>query len=335
MRRNLLASLMLAQGVPLLLAGDEVGNSQNGNNNAYCQDNPIGWVDWSGARPRGRGHDRAAWRSSPNCAGAFPSCAPRRWVEGRRADGSFGVLWLTPHATEMTEQDWNFPEGRFLSYVLGPVEQDGRAALHRAQRRAADDRVHASQRSRNTAAGRCCSDTASEPRLGAEFPSGAQAQAMAAVGSGVFGRGMTASARFGARVASRRRHLPPLGSGSQARRAHARSRPSDAGTVREGWYEATIPGLGAGTLYKYRIDGETRGPRSGLAFPAAGCVRAERGHRSRCASTGERKRLARPTVAGSGHPGAPRRHVHARRHVSRRDRASSITSSIPASPRSS
>ena len=38
---------MLAQGVPLLLAGDEVGNSQGGNNNAYCQDNPIGWVDWS------------------------------------------------------------------------------------------------------------------------------------------------------------------------------------------------------------------------------------------------------------------------------------------------
>ena len=39
---------MLAQGVPLLLAGDEVGNSQSGNNNAYCQDNEIGWVDWSG-----------------------------------------------------------------------------------------------------------------------------------------------------------------------------------------------------------------------------------------------------------------------------------------------
>src|SRR4029077_12922821 len=47
-RRNLLASLMLAQGIPLLLAGDEVGNSQGGNNNAYCQDDPIGWVDWSG-----------------------------------------------------------------------------------------------------------------------------------------------------------------------------------------------------------------------------------------------------------------------------------------------
>src|SRR5215207_6047101 len=46
-RRNQIACLLLAQGVPLMLAGDEVANSQNGNNNAYCQDNETGWVDWS------------------------------------------------------------------------------------------------------------------------------------------------------------------------------------------------------------------------------------------------------------------------------------------------
>jgi len=57
----------------------------------------------------------------------FPQLRPRHWVEGRREDGSFGVLWLTPHANEMTEQDWNFPEGRFLAYVLGPV--DGQPSL--------------------------------------------------------------------------------------------------------------------------------------------------------------------------------------------------------------
>ena len=49
---------MLAQGVPLLLAGDEVGNSQGGNNNAYCQDNEVGWVDWSGYGQAGYRHDR-------------------------------------------------------------------------------------------------------------------------------------------------------------------------------------------------------------------------------------------------------------------------------------
>ena len=110
---------MLAHGVPLILAGDEVGNSQDGNNNAYCQDNEIGWVRLVGPRPRRRRYDRAASRSSPSCARRFPQLRPRHWLEGRRADGTFGVSWLTPQATEMSEQDWNFPDGRFLSYVLG------------------------------------------------------------------------------------------------------------------------------------------------------------------------------------------------------------------------
>src|SRR5690606_8488019 len=48
-----------------------------------------------------------------------------RWLDGRRADGFYGVLWLTPAAQEMTDQDWNFPEGRFLSYVLAPTEPGG------------------------------------------------------------------------------------------------------------------------------------------------------------------------------------------------------------------
>ena len=52
----------------------------------------------------------------------FPQIRSHRWLDGRRADGSYGVLWLTPAAEEMTEEDWNFPEGRFLSYVLGPAE---------------------------------------------------------------------------------------------------------------------------------------------------------------------------------------------------------------------
>jgi glycogen operon protein len=55
----------------------------------------------------------------------FPQIRTRRWVEGRRADGSYGVLWLTPKATEMVEKDWQFPESRFLAYVLGPDEPGG------------------------------------------------------------------------------------------------------------------------------------------------------------------------------------------------------------------
>src|SRR4029077_5289854 len=112
LRRNLLSSLMLAQGVPLLLAGDEVGNSQSGNNNAYCQDNPIGWAGWCGS---GReGDDMGALGSQlTELRQQFPQLRPRHWVDGRRADGSYGVLWFTPKATEMTPEDWNFPEGRF------------------------------------------------------------------------------------------------------------------------------------------------------------------------------------------------------------------------------
>ena len=173
-RRNLVASLMLAQGVPLLLAGDEVGNSQGGNNNAYCQDNSIGWMDWSGL---GGKDDVTSFMSELTALRrAFPQLRARRWVQGRRPDGSFGVLWLTPQATEMTEQDWNFPEGRFLSYVLGPLEQAD-APLY-VVLNAAPETIEfivpmLPQYSRWT----ICLDTSPQPRLGAELKAGSKVQA--------------------------------------------------------------------------------------------------------------------------------------------------------------
>jgi glycogen operon protein len=100
LRRNLLASLMLAQGVPLLLAGDEVGNGQRGNNNAYCQDNAVGWVDWSALGSDDE--DMTSFVAAlTELRRRFPQLRARRWVHGRRTDGSFGVLWLTPQAVEM------------------------------------------------------------------------------------------------------------------------------------------------------------------------------------------------------------------------------------------
>jgi glycogen operon protein len=66
MRRNYLATLLFSQGVPMLLAGDEFGRSQGGNNNAYCQDNEISWVDWD--------HDAEAATCSPSPAGRSRSC---------------------------------------------------------------------------------------------------------------------------------------------------------------------------------------------------------------------------------------------------------------------
>ncbi len=122
LRKNQLACLFLAQGLPLMLAGDEVGNTQNGNNNAYCQDNETGWVTWENLGKEGDdltdfiGHMTALREQ-------FPQIKSQRWLDGRRTDGSYGVLWLTPAAEEMQEADWKFPDGRFLAYVLGPMEQ--------------------------------------------------------------------------------------------------------------------------------------------------------------------------------------------------------------------
>jgi glycogen operon protein len=124
LRRNQLACLMLAQGVPLMLAGDEVGNTQRGNNNAYCQDNDIGWVDWANLGSDDEDMTGFVARLT-TIRRRFPQIRTRRWVEGRRPDGTFGMLWLTPKATEMVKEDWEFPEGRFLSYVLAPLEPGG------------------------------------------------------------------------------------------------------------------------------------------------------------------------------------------------------------------
>ena len=126
-RRNQLASLLLAQGVPLILAGDEVANSQDGNNNTYCQDDPTGWIDWSKAGSEDDLTELIGMLTETRRR--FPQLQPRRWLEGKKEDGSYDVKWLTPGGDEMSEQDWNFPDGRFLSYVLSG-ESDSAAPLY-------------------------------------------------------------------------------------------------------------------------------------------------------------------------------------------------------------
>ena len=121
LRANQLATLFLAQGVPLLLAGDEVGNSQGGNNNAYAQDNEIGWVDWSKAGTEDDMSDLVGRLTQMRQR--FPQLKPHRWLEGKKEDGTYDVKWLTPSGVEMTEQDWSFPDGRFVAYVLAAARE--------------------------------------------------------------------------------------------------------------------------------------------------------------------------------------------------------------------
>jgi glycogen operon protein len=123
LRRGQLACLLLAQGVPLLLAGDEAGNTQNGNNNAYAQDNATGWIGWEG---RGGEDDLTDFvHQLGELRRRFPQLKPHAWLKGKREDGSYDIKWLTPAGTEMAETDWNFAEGRFLSYVLAASEENG------------------------------------------------------------------------------------------------------------------------------------------------------------------------------------------------------------------
>jgi glycogen operon protein len=174
LRRNLLASLMLAQGVPLLLAGDEVANSQHGNNNPYCQDNPTGWIDWSNL-----GHqddDTAFVAHLTGLRRRFAQLRPKRWMQGRHSDGSFDVLWLTPRATEMTQHDWNFPGGRFLSYLLAPSRHDGEALY--IVLNGALERIEFTFPDFGYLRWTKVLDTAREQGLGQEFTAGARLQAL-------------------------------------------------------------------------------------------------------------------------------------------------------------
>jgi isoamylase len=103
-QRNLLATLFLSQGVPMLLGGDEIGRTQGGNNNAYCQDNEISWFDWSAADQRllDFTRDLIAFRQ------AHPTFRRRRWFKGEpHAEGAAAdIAWFKPDAVEMSEQDW-------------------------------------------------------------------------------------------------------------------------------------------------------------------------------------------------------------------------------------
>ena len=166
---------MLAQGLPLLLAGDEVGNSQNGNNNAYCQDNEVGWVDWRGLGREGN-HLTDLIGQLSTLRKSFKQICAQRWLDGRRTDGSFGVLWLTPAAEEMKETDWKFPEGRFLSYVLAPVEQ-GQAPIFIVLNAAPEEIAFSLPKLAGYKGWRCVLNTAETRETRAEFAAGSDTKA--------------------------------------------------------------------------------------------------------------------------------------------------------------
>ncbi|WHM41218.1 glycogen debranching protein GlgX [Streptomyces sp. BPTC-684] len=128
--RNLLTTLLVSTGVPMLVAGDEMGRTQGGNNNAYCQDGEVGWVDWSLLdQPGPRGLLELA-RRLVALRHRHPVLRRRAFFSGRAqgADGLRDLAWFTARGSEMTERDWYAPTSTLGLYLSGR-DIPGRDAL--------------------------------------------------------------------------------------------------------------------------------------------------------------------------------------------------------------
>jgi glycogen operon protein len=117
-KRNLMATLLLSQGVPMLSGGDEIGRSQRGNNNAYCQDNAISWYQWELTDAQ-----RAFYQFTRHLIRlirAYPVLRRRKFFHGRRLRGSEtkDIAWFSPTGQEMTDAEWTAETVRYLGVRL-------------------------------------------------------------------------------------------------------------------------------------------------------------------------------------------------------------------------
>jgi len=120
-KKNLLATLFLSQGVPMVLGGDERSNSQGGNNNAYCQDNEIGWVDW--ANDDAEMTDFVARLSA--LRKSYTALSRPEFLTGARNElGQPDVAWFSNGGGRMTDEDWNNPHSKCLTVRLAPATED-------------------------------------------------------------------------------------------------------------------------------------------------------------------------------------------------------------------
>jgi isoamylase len=133
-KRNFIATMMLSHGTPMLLAGDEFGHSQNGNNNAYAQDNETTWLNWLGITSQGRAL-REFTRKLIATRRAFPILYRSRFVVGALNEelDVKDVTWLTPAGEEMTTEQWQDGNARCFGMLL-----DGRAQESGIKRRGSD-----------------------------------------------------------------------------------------------------------------------------------------------------------------------------------------------------
>ncbi len=120
--RAVLTTLLLSFGIPMLLGGDEMGRTQQGNNNAYCQDNEIAWYDWSAADTG----LLAFTRQLVALRRAHPVFRRQRFLTGAAAASELG--WFTPAGTAMTASDWSDRSALAVAIYLDGADEPDRAA---------------------------------------------------------------------------------------------------------------------------------------------------------------------------------------------------------------
>jgi isoamylase len=115
-KRNFLTTLFLSQGVPMLVAGDEISRTQQGNNNAYCQDNEISWINWLTADKELLEFTRKLIKMRRN----HPVFCRRRWFQGQpiKGVGVEDIAWFLPDGSEMNEEHWNHDYAKSLGVFL-------------------------------------------------------------------------------------------------------------------------------------------------------------------------------------------------------------------------
>ena len=133
-KRNLLATLLFSQGTPMIVAGDEFGRTQRGNNNAYCQDNEISWVDWAGIDDDGRAL-RDFTIKLTTLRHTLPVLRRNRFLTGQFDERQqlSEVRWMSPAGTELTQEHWSDPSMRCFGLLI-----DGRAQTSGIRKPASD-----------------------------------------------------------------------------------------------------------------------------------------------------------------------------------------------------
>ncbi len=333
LRRNQLASLLLAQGVPLILAGDEVGNTQGGNNNAYCQDDEIGWVNWCESRQRRR-HDRIRRRPDAAAPALRASFARGTGSKARRPMAPTTVLWLRPDGEEMKDEDWNFPEGRFLAYVLAAADEGGEPLL--IVFNAAENGVELTLPPWPNVA-KLGPRARHRRRCGAEQRAGraarSQADRPADFDPGLRGQAMIEANPFGPLITPENVIFRLWAPGAQRvellhHQNHEMQRTDD------GWFKLTIPGARPGDRYKFRIDGEIEVPDPASRFQPED-VHGPSEVIDHGAIDWQTRALDRPAVARMRVSGTACRHLHRETARFAASSTSSTTSPRRASPPSS